>query len=43
MTETVWNGSSSTAWATSANWSNGIDNAYHVIVPDTTSITNKPT
>ena len=43
MTETVWNGSSSTAWATSANWSNGIDNAYHVIVPDTTTITHKPT
>ena len=43
MTETVWDGSASTAWGTADNWSNGIGNDYHCILPDMSSITNKPT
>ena len=43
MTETVWDGSASTDWGTAANWSNGIGNDYHCILPDMSSISNKPT
>ena len=42
MSSTTWNGSSSTDWATGANWSTGSPptTSAHVVIPDTSSINN---
>ena len=42
MSNTTWNGSASTDWATGANWSTGSPptTGAHVVIPDTSSINN---
>ena len=42
MSNTTWNGSASTDWATGANWSTGSvpTTSAHVVIPDTSSINN---
>ena len=42
MSSTTWNGSSSTDWATGANWSTGSEptTSAHGVIPDTSSINN---
>ena len=42
MSNTTWTGSSSTDWATGANWSTGSvpTTGAHIVIPDTSSINN---